>query len=151
VGEMRDLETIGIALTAAETGHLVISTLHTNDAPQSIDRIIDVFPPHQQGQVRAMLSSCLVGIVGQQLLPRADGEGRVIACEILRNIPAVANLIRENKISQIPGVMETQAKHGMVSMDAAIKKLFLDMDIDEKTARRHMRHPQTLFGSGGSK
>ncbi len=146
IGEMRDLETIAIALTAAETGHLVISTLHTNDASQSIDRMVDVFPPHAQNQVRAQLSACLLGIVGQRLLPRSDGTGRVLACEILRNTPAVANLIRENKSAQLPSVIETQAKVGMISMDAAIKRLYMEGTVTEQTARRHMRHPQTLFG-----
>lgn len=148
VGEMRDLETIGIALTSAETGHLVISTLHTNDAAQCIDRIIDTFSPHQQNQVRSQLSSCLLAVVAQRLLPRSDGKGRVLACEVLRNSPAVANLIRENKASHLPGVIETQGKLGMVSFDNAIKKLFLAGEITEECARRHMKHPQTLFGGG---
>jgi len=146
VGEMRDLETIGAALTAAETGHLVISTLHTNDASQSIDRVIDVFPPHQQNQIRMQLAACLLGIVAQRLLPRADGTGRVAACEILRNNSAIANLIRESKGMMIPGMIETKAKEGMISMDAAVKRLYLDGTISEETARRAMKHPQTLFG-----
>lgn len=148
IGEMRDLDTISIALTAAETGHLVISTLHTNDAAQCIDRIIDTFSPHQQSQVRSQLSSCLLAVIAQRLLPKTDGEGRVVACEVLRNTPAVANLIRENKVAQIPGIIETQAKLGMVSMDSAIKKLFLAGTINEDSARRHMKHPKTLFGGG---
>ena len=148
VGEMRDPESIAIALTAAETGHLVLSTLHTNDAAQSIDRIIDAFPPDQQNQVRSQLSTSLLGIVSQRLLNRAGGEGRVPACEILRNIPASANLIRENKIVGLPTVIETQGKHGMVSLDAAIKQRYLNDEIDEDTARRYMKNPQHLFGGG---
>jgi twitching motility protein PilT len=146
VGEMRDLETIGAALTAAETGHLVISTLHTNDAAQSIDRVIDVFPPHQQNQTRTQLAACLLGVVAQRLLPRADGASRIMACEVLRNTPAVANLIRESKGMMIPGIIETKSKVGMVSLDAAVKKLYLAGQITEDVAERAMRHPQTLFG-----
>ena len=146
VGEMRDLETIAAALTAAETGHLVISTLHTNDAGQSIDRVIDVFPPHQQNQIRMQLAACLRGVVAQRLLSRADNSGRIVACEILRNTPAVSNLIRESKGMMIQGIIETNAKIGMVSMDAALKNLYLSGQITEETARRHMKHPKTLFG-----
>ena len=102
VGEMRDLETISTALTAAETGHLVFATLHTQSAPQTIDRIIDVFPAHQQDQVRVQLSVALQGVMTQQLLPTADGSGRVVACEVLVPTPAVRNLIREGKTHQIP-------------------------------------------------
>ena len=104
VGEMRDLETISTALTAAETGHLVFATLHTQDAPQTIDRVIDVFPPEQQGQIRVQLSVTLQGIMTQQLLPTADGAGRCVACEVLVPTPAVRNLIREGKIHQIPSM-----------------------------------------------
>lgn len=147
VGEVRDLETIATALTAAETGHLVLSTLHTNNAPQAVHRVIDVFPPHQQNQVRAQLASTLLAVVAQRLLPSKDGgERRVVAAEILVNTPAIANLIRENKVQQIDSIMETQGKQGMVSMDAAVKRLFLEGRITEETARRHMRFPQSLFG-----
>ncbi len=104
VGEMRDLETISTAITAAETGHLVFATLHTQDAPQTIDRIIDVFPPHQQQQVRVQLSTTLQGVVTQQLIPTADGRGRAVACEVLVATPAVRNLIREGKVHQIYSV-----------------------------------------------
>jgi twitching motility protein PilT len=123
VGEMRDLETISTALTAAETGHLVFATLHTQDAPQTIDRIIDVFPPEQQAQIRVQLSVSLQGIITQQLLPTADGAGRAVACEVLVPTAAVRNLIREGKIHQIPSVIQTGASHGMQSMDSALATL----------------------------
>ena len=123
VGEMRDLETISTALTAAETGHLVFATLHTQDAPQTIDRVIDVFPPEQQAQIRVQLSVTLQGIMTQQLLPTADGAGRCVACEVLIPTPAVRNLIREGKIHQIPSVIQTGGAHGMQSMDAALATL----------------------------
>ena len=123
VGEMRDLETIQTALTAAETGHLVFATLHTQDAPQSIDRIIDVFPAHQQQQVRVQLASSLQGICTQQLLQTVDGAGRVLAAEVLVATPAVRNLIREGKIYQIYSLMQTGAKWGMVTMDQNLAQL----------------------------
>ncbi|MGI6091443.1 MAG: type IV pilus twitching motility protein PilT [Veillonellaceae bacterium] len=124
VGEMRDVETIGIAVTAAETGHLVFATLHTGDAAQTIDRIIDVFPPHQQQQIRIQLSLTLQGIVCQQLLPRLDGNGRVVALEILTVNPAVRNLIREGKSHQLVSVIQTGARFGMQSMDMSLKDLY---------------------------
>jgi twitching motility protein PilT len=123
VGEMRDVETIGTAITAAETGHLVFATLHTQDAPQTIDRIVDVFPSGQQGQVRAQLSVALQGIVTQTLLPTADGSGRCVAAEVLVPTPAVRNLIRESKSHQIYSVMQTSAQHGMQTMDASLAGL----------------------------
>src|ERR1700684_1224989 len=123
VGEMRDIETIGTAITAAETGHLVFATLHTQDTPQTIDRIIDVFPPSQQGQVRAQLSVALQGIMTQMLLPTSDGAGRCVAAEILVPTPAVRNLIREAKTHQIYSVLQTGASHGMQTMDAALAQL----------------------------
>jgi twitching motility protein PilT len=123
VGEMRDLDTISTALTAAETGHLVFGTLHTQDAPQTIDRVIDVFPPAQQAQIRVQLSVTLQGVITQQLLPTADGAGRCVACEVLIPTPAVRNLIREGKIHQIPSVIQTGAAQGMQSMDAALATL----------------------------
>ncbi len=146
VGEMRDLDTISTALTAAETGHLVISTLHTNDAVQTMDRIIDVFPPHQQNQIRQQLSGSLQAVISQRLIPKADKSGRVLACEILRINTAVANLIRENRTEQIQAVIETQSKRGMIAMDTTIKQLFLSGAITEDEARKAMRHPQVLFG-----
>jgi twitching motility protein PilT len=123
VGELRDLETIQTALTAAETGHLVFATLHTQDAPQSIDRMIDVFPAHQQQQVRTQLATTIQGIVTQQLLPRASGPGRVVACEILVATPAVRNLVREGKSHQIYNAMQAGAKFGMQSMDQTLADL----------------------------
>lgn len=124
VGEMRDAETIGIAVTTAETGHLVFATLHTCDAAQTIDRIIDVFPPHQQQQIRIQLSLTLQGIISQQLLPRRDGSGRVAALEVLIATPAIRNLIREGKTHQIASVIQTGARFGMQSMDISLKELY---------------------------
>ncbi|HQP09812.1 MAG TPA: type IV pilus twitching motility protein PilT [Candidatus Omnitrophota bacterium] len=124
VGEMRDLETISTALTAAETGHLVLATLHTPDAPQTIERIIDVFPAHQQQQVRMQLSACLQGVASQILLPRANGEGRVLASEILVVTPAIRNLIREQSVEQIPTSIQTGIQYGMHTMDMSLKLLY---------------------------
>lgn len=124
VGEMRDAETIGIAITAAETGHLVFATLHTGDAAQTIDRIIDVFPPYQQQQIRIQLSLTLQGIVAQQLLPRSDGGGRAAAMEILIATPAIRNLIREGKSHQIISAVQTGAKAGMQAMDMSLRDLY---------------------------
>jgi twitching motility protein PilT len=123
VGEMRDLETIATAITAAETGHLVFATLHTQDTPQTIDRIVDVFPPSQQGQVRAQLSIALQGILTQMLLPTADGASRCVAAEVLVPTPAVRNLIREGKTHQIYSVLQTGGAHGMQTMDASLAQL----------------------------
>ena len=123
VGEMRDMDTISIAVRAAETGHLVLATLHTSDASQTIDRIIDVFPPYQQQQIRTQLSLTLQGIISQQLLPRQSGTGRVVAVEILVATPAVRNLVREGKSHQLLTVIQTGAKTGMQSMDAALRDL----------------------------
>jgi twitching motility protein PilT len=144
IGEMRDLETIAAALTAAETGHLVIATLHTNDAVQAIDRIIDVFAPHQQGQVRTQLAFCLLAVVSQRLLPRADGNGRIVAVEILRNNIAVASMIREGKTHQLYSVMETSAKDGMIPMDVALRRLYQRKLITYDEARVRMRVVQSL-------
>jgi twitching motility protein PilT len=123
VGEMRDLETISTALTAAETGHLVFATLHTQDAPQSIDRVIDVFPAHQQQQVRVQLASALQGIVTQQLLPTREGNSRVISCEVMVATPAVRNLIREGKTHQIYSMLQAGGRYGMVTMDMSLVQL----------------------------
>lgn len=122
VGEMRDLETIATTITLAETGHLVLATLHTYSAAQTVDRIIDIFPPYQQAQVKQQLASVLSAVISQRLVPKIEG-GRTAAREILINTPAVANLIRENKIAQIPTVIETNGKIGMISMDKALKNL----------------------------
>jgi twitching motility protein PilT len=144
VGEMRDLETISIALTAAETGHLVFATLHTQDTAQTIDRIIDVFPPSQQGQVRVQLSVTLQGIMTQQLLPTADGAGRVVACEVLMPTPAVRNLIREGKTHQITSVLQTSSAAGMQTMDAALATLVRQSKITEKLALSRSSNPEEL-------
>jgi twitching motility protein PilT len=117
VGELRDLETTSTALTAAETGHLVLATLHTQSASQTVDRIIDIFPPHQQHQVRAQLASALQGVVTQALAPRADGQGRTIVTEIMVATAAIRNLIREGKNHQIPSFMQSGAREGMLSFD----------------------------------
>ena len=144
VGEMRDLETIQTALTAAETGHLVFATLHTQDTAQTIDRVIDVFPPHQQGQVRVQLSVALQGVMTQQLLPNADGSGRVVACEVLVPTPAVRNLIREGKTHQIYSVLQTSTGVGMQTMDAALVKLVRDGKISRSTAEARSATPDEL-------
>jgi twitching motility protein PilT len=123
VGEMRDLETISVALTAAETGHLVFATLHTSDAAQTIDRVIDVFPPHQQQQVRAQLAGALQGVVCQTLVPTADGRGRAVATEVLVATPAIRNLIRDGKTHQIGSAMQAGAKFGMQTMDQHLAQL----------------------------
>ena len=123
VGEMRDLETISLAITASETGHLVIGTLHTSNAARTLDRVLDAFPVEQQGQIRTMVSESLRGIVSQQLIPRADGMGRVVALEIMVNTPAVANLIRESKTFMLPGIIQTGKKLGMKMMDDSLMEL----------------------------
>ncbi|MBU1727607.1 MAG: type IV pilus twitching motility protein PilT [Candidatus Omnitrophica bacterium] len=123
VGEMRDLETISTALTAAETGHLVLATLHTPDAPQTIARIIDVFPPHQQSQVKLQLADCLQGVISQLLLSKASGTGRVLATEVMIATSGIRNLIREQEIEQIPTLMQTGSQYGMRTMDKSLKEL----------------------------
>ncbi|MGJ8633555.1 MAG: type IV pilus twitching motility protein PilT [Luteolibacter sp.] len=125
VGEMRDLETIQLALTAAETGHLVLGTLHTGNAPRTLDRVLDVFPIDQREQIRIMVSESLRGILSQQLIPLATGDGRVLATELLVNTPAVANCIREGKTFMLPGVMQTGKHVGMITMDESLKKLYI--------------------------
>lgn len=144
VGEMRDLETISTALTAAETGHLVFATLHTQDAPQTIDRVIDVFPTNQQAQVRVQLSTTLVGVVTQQLLLRSDGAGRVAAIEVMIATPAIRNLIREGKTHQIPSLMQSGLKHGMQSMDQALAGLVKTGEITEAMAASHCHSEEEL-------
>src|SRR6476661_2659455 len=144
VGEMRDLETISTALTAAETGHLVFATLHTQDTAQTIDRIIDVFPSHQQGQVRVQLSVALQGIMTQQLLPNADGSGRAVATEILVPNPAVRNLIREGKTHQIYSVLQTSSSSGMQTMDASLAGLIREGKITQKLAEARSSTPEEL-------
>ncbi|MBU0549533.1 MAG: type IV pilus twitching motility protein PilT [Candidatus Omnitrophica bacterium] len=124
VGEMRDLETISTTLTAAETGHLVFATLHTPDAPQTIERIIDVFSPHQQQQVKLQLANCLQGVVSQLLLPHINGKQRVLATEIMIATPGIRNLVREEETEQIPTLMQTGSQYGMKTMDKSLKELF---------------------------
>ena len=144
VGEMRDLETIHTALTAAETGHLVFATLHTQDTPQTIDRIIDVFPASQQQQVRVQLAVALQGIVTQQLLPTADGAGRIAACEVLLATPAIRNLIREGKTHQIYSSLQTGASVGMQTMDAALAALVRTGKITQQLAEARSSTPEEL-------
>ena len=144
VGEMRDLETISTAITAAETGHLVFATLHTQDAPQTIDRIVDVFPPYQQQQVRVQLSTTLQGVVTQQLLQTADGQGRVAACEILVATPAVRNLVREGKVHQIYSVMQAGGRFGMQTMDAALANLVRSGLVTQGVAYERCHDPEEL-------
>ncbi len=123
VGEMRDLETIAQAITAAETGHLVMSTLHTNSAPQTVSRVVDVFPPHQQEQIRVQFAEALLGVVAQTLIPTVDGKGRVAAVEIMVATPAIRNMIRENRVHQLPSAIQTGARDGMQSLDQHLKAL----------------------------
>ena len=144
VGEMRDLETISTALTAAETGHLVFATLHTQSTAQTVDRIIDVFPPQQQGQVRTQLSIALQGIVTQQLLPTADGMGRVVACEVLVPTPAIRNLIREGKTHQIYAAVQTSGAVGMQTMDADLARLVRAGKITRSLAEQRASVPEEL-------
>ncbi len=144
VGEMRDLETISTAITAAETGHLVFATLHTQDAPQTIDRIIDVFPPHQQQQVRVQLATTLQGVVTQQLLQTADGRGRVVAVEVLVCTPAVRNLIREGKTHQIYSIMQAGGRFGMQTMDQALANLVKAGKITQQVAYERCHDPEEL-------
>jgi twitching motility protein PilT len=143
VGEMRDLETIATAVTAAETGHLVFSTLHTNDATQSVDRMIDVFPPHQQQQIRVQLAAVLQGIMSQQLFPRVDRQGRVAAIEVMVATPAVRSLIREGKTHQLPTVIQTNAKLGMQTMDKAIMDLVQKGLISYDVAQEKLQSPDS--------
>ena len=151
VGEMRDLETISTAMTAAETGHLVLATLHTPDAAQTIDRILDVFPPARQEEVKVQLSSCLQGVVSQSLLPRADRKGRVLAYEIMIATSAVRNLIREHATEQITTVLQTGAEHGMCTMDACLKSLYDQKVITLDTALSRAKNPAELHSHGVAK
>ena len=144
VGEMRDMETIATALTAAETGHLVFATLHTQDAPQTIDRIIDVFPANQQGQVRMQLSVGLQGVVTQTLIPTADGQGRCVAAEVLIPTPGVRNLIREHKTHQIYSLIQTGGAHGMQTMDMSLATLVRAQKISLATAETRSSNPAEL-------
>ncbi|MCF7907768.1 MAG: type IV pilus twitching motility protein PilT [Candidatus Omnitrophica bacterium] len=140
VGEMRDLDTISTTLTAAETGHLVLATLHTPDAPQTVQRIIDVFPPHQQRQVTVQLAECLQGVLSQVLLPRADNAGRVLATEVMVSTPGIRNLIRENDIAQIPSLLQMGAQYGMHTMDKSLKELYKKKIITKDVALRKVKN-----------
>jgi len=141
VGELRDLETISIALTAAETGHLVFATLHTQDAPQTVDRVIDVFPTNQQEQVRVMLAGALQGVVCQQLLPTADGSGRVAACEVMVATPAIRNLIRDGKTYQIYSAMQAGGRFGMQTMDQSLATLVQRGVVSHELGLERCHHP----------
>src|SRR6266480_4902867 len=152
VGEMRDLETISTAITAAETGHLVFATLHTQDAPQTIDRIIDVFPPHQQQQVRVQLSTTLQGVVTQQLVPTVDGQGRVAAAEVMIATPGIRNLVREGKVHQIYSAMQAGGRYGMQTMDMSLASHIKAGRISQQMAFERCHDPeelQRLIGSAG--
>ncbi len=153
VGEMRDLETISTAITAAETGHLVFATLHTQDAPQTIDRIIDVFPPHQQQQVRVQLATTLQGVVTQQLMQTADGHSRCVAVEVLICTPAVRNLIREGKTHQIYSIMQAGGRFGMQTMDQSLANLVKGGRVSQQLAYERCHDPEELnrlIGGGGA-
>lgn len=144
VGEMRDFETISVAITAAETGHLVLSTLHTNSAASTIDRVIDVFPPHQQQQIRVQLANVLEAVITQALIPTIDGNGRVAAFEVMHANHAVRNLIREGKSHQLESVMQTNRKIGMQTMDDALGQLYLAGKIDREQAILFARDPDGM-------
>jgi twitching motility protein PilT len=146
LGEMRDLETIGTALTAAETGHLVFATLHTQDAPSTVDRLIDVFPAAQQEQIRVQIAGTLQGVVTQTLLPRADGQGRVAAVEILLPDDAVRNLIRSAKVEQIYSVMQTAGKRGMQTLEQALVDLVMRGVVSKDVAMQASSRPDQLLG-----
>ena len=144
VGEMRDLETISTAITAAETGHLVLSTLHTIGAASTIDRIVDVFPPHQQQQIRVQLSMVLESVISQQLIPTADKKSRVAAFDVMHSTPAIKNLIREAKSPQINSTIQTSKKLGMQTMDDAIFDLYMKGDIDKENAVSYAQDSQIM-------
>ena len=146
LGEMRDLETIATALTAAETGHLVFATLHTQDAPSTVDRLIDVFPAAQQEQIRVQIAATLQGVITQTLLLRADGNGRAAACEILVPDDAVRNLIRQSKVEQIYSVMQTNTQRGMQTMEQALAELVMRGLISQGTALSRSSRPEQLLG-----
>ena len=135
IGEMRDLETVSLAISAAETGHLVMGTMHTSDAAGTIDRVVGIFPPDQQGQIRSMLSESLRGVISQKLIPRADGAGRVPAVEILFNTPAVANTIRESRTYQLPNIMKMGRSQGMCLFADSLQRLAREGWISQQEAR----------------
>lgn len=145
VGEMRDFETISVAITAAETGHLVLSTLHTTGSANTVDRVIDVFPPHQQQQVRIQVANVMEAVISQQLLPRVQGGRRVAAFEVLHVNHAVRNLIREGKTHQLGTVMQTSRKAGMITMDEALKKLYEAGSISKESAVQYAQDPELMM------
>ncbi len=151
VGEMRDLETISMAITAAETGHLVLATLHTNSAPETIDRIVDAFPHAQQAQVKVQLSNNLVGVLTQQLLPRIDGRGRVLAYELMVATPAVRALVREGKTHQLTSVIQTGGQHGMITMDAHLAELYKKRIISYDTGIERAVDPKEFARLAGAR
>ncbi len=149
VGEMRDLETISLAMTAAETGHLVLGTLHTSSAAKTIDRVIDVFPDAQQNQVRAMFAESILAVVSQNLLKTKNGRGRVAALEIMIGTPAVRNLIREGKVAQLPGMMQTGKQFGMQTMDSTLVDMFKQGVVSKETITPYLSNPSALTSYGG--
>jgi twitching motility protein PilT len=151
VGEMRDLETISAAITAAETGHLVLATLHTTGAPETIDRIIDVFPPHQQQQVRMQVSTSLEGVVSQTLLRTTDGKGRVLAMEIMLGVPAIGNLIREGKTHQMETIIQGSGSLGMQTLDQSLKALLTAGKVTFEEAIGKAKNPRELAAMMGRK
>ncbi len=144
VGEMRDLETIKLAITAAETGHLVLATLHTNNSAETIDRVIDVFPPGQQEQIRVQLANNLAAVISQQLLKRVGAPGRIVACEVMIATSAIRNLIREAKVHQIPSILQTSGEVGMTSMDQSLRDLYHAGEISYEDALNRAMNPEEL-------
>jgi twitching motility protein PilT len=145
VGELRDLETTSVAVTAAETGHLVLATLHTQSAAQTIDRLIDIFPPHQQDQIRAQLANCLQGVVTQALVPTPDGNGRTVVCEIMIATPAIRNLVREGKVHQIPTFIQSSSDIGMISFDQHLALRFDQRQVSRGTALEVAHDPEEFL------
>ncbi len=150
IGEMRDLETVQLAITAAETGHLCFGTLHTQDAPSTIDRIIDVFPPHQQQQVRVQISTALQAVICQTLIPRKDGKGRVAAREFMRMTTAIGNIIREGKTHLIYSAIEAGSKFGMISMDQYLAFLIKNNTVALEDALNVAHDPQSVKQLSGA-
>ena len=150
VGEMRDLETISMAVTAAETGHLVFSTLHTNSAAETVERVINVFPPHQQSQIRTQVAESLLGIVAQTLIPTIDGEGRVPVLELMIATPAIKNIIREEKIHQMPALIQMGRKDGMISIDQSLKELLVEGKISRDEAIKKAIDKKVFMETRGS-
>ncbi len=150
VGELRDLETTQLAISAAETGHLVFGTLHTNSASKTVDRIIDIFPSGQQAQIRTMLSESIEGVVAQTLLPTKDGKGRVAALEVLVGVPALRNLIREDKTAQILSVIQTGAQHGMQSLDQSLRELVMRGKLSRDQAMKKSSNPRLFDAAAGT-